>query len=70
MNQFLIKSISDDPTIYVNITSKEIPTDAPDNSENWFVMINTCADYGQNWDLEVIKLKKIVLERLSILESH
>ena len=58
------KSISDDPTIYVNITSKEIPTDAPDNSENWFVMINTCADYGQNWDLEVSKLKKIVLERL------
>ena len=27
-------------------------------------MVNTCADNGQNWDLEVKKLKKIVLERL------
>ena len=58
------KSIYNDPTIYVNITSKEIPTDAPENSENWFVMINTCEDNGQNWDLEVNKLKKIVIKRL------
>ena len=58
------KNIYDDPTIYVNITSKEIPTDSPENCENWFVMINTCGDYGQNWDFEVKKLKKIVLERL------
>ena len=27
-------------------------------------MINTCGDNGQNWDLEVKKLKKIVLEKL------
>tara|TARA_B100000575_G_scaffold267976_1_gene246518 strand:+ start:2313 stop:3782 length:1470 start_codon:yes stop_codon:yes gene_type:complete len=58
------KSICNDPTIYVNITSKEIPTDAPENCENWFVMINTCEDNGQNWDLEVKKLKKIVVKRL------
>ena len=58
------KSVYSDPTIYVNITSKEIPTDSPENCENWFVMINTCEDNGQNWDLEVKKLKKIVLERL------
>ena len=58
------KSIYNDPTIYVNITSKEIPSDAPENSENWFVMINTCEDNGQNWDLEVNKLKKIVIKRL------
>ena len=58
------KSICNDPTIYVNITSKEIPTDAPKNCENWFVMINTCEDNGQNWDLEVKKLKKIVVKRL------
>lgn len=58
------KNIHDDPTIYVNITSKEIPTDSPENCENWYVMINTCGDNGQNWDLEVKKLKKIVLEKL------
>ncbi len=58
------KKIYKDPTIYVNITSKEIPTDAPENCENWFVMINTCEDDGQNWDLEVKKLKRIVIKRL------
>jgi phytoene desaturase len=58
------KSISSDPTVYVNITSKDIPTDSPENHENWFVMVNTCCDSGQDWDLEVKKLKKIVLERL------
>ncbi|MCF8423715.1 MAG: phytoene desaturase [Bacteroidia bacterium] len=29
-----------DPTIYINITSKVTPTDAPEGCENWFVMIN------------------------------
>ena len=29
-----------DPTIYINITSKVTPTDAPKGCENWFVMIN------------------------------
>ena len=58
------KTIYDDPTIYVNITSKDIPSDSPENCENWFVMVNTCGDSGQNWNLEVKRLKKIVLERL------
>tara|TARA_B100000989_G_C19424180_1_gene419965 strand:- start:299 stop:934 length:636 start_codon:yes stop_codon:yes gene_type:complete len=61
------KNIYDDPTIYVNITSKEIATDSPENCENWFVMINTCEDNGQNWDLEVKNLKKIVLKRLECI---
>ena len=29
-----------DPTIYINITSKHCKTDAPDGCENWFVMVN------------------------------
>jgi len=29
-----------DPTIYINITSKLVPSDAPANCENWFVMVN------------------------------
>ena len=64
---FIKKTIYDDPTIYVNITSKEIPNDSPENGENWFVMINTCADNGQNWDIEVKKLRKIVLNRLEAI---
>lgn len=30
----------DDPTVYINITSKLVPTDAPEGAENWFVMVN------------------------------
>jgi phytoene dehydrogenase-like protein len=29
-----------DPSIYINITSKVTPTDAPEGCENWFVMVN------------------------------
>jgi len=43
------KNIASDNTIYINITSKDIPEDAPKKSENWFVMINTPSDSGQNW---------------------
>ncbi len=34
----------DDPTVYVNITSKLAPNDAPAGCENWFVLINVAAD--------------------------
>ncbi len=30
----------EDPTIYINITSKHCKEDAPEGSENWFVMVN------------------------------
>ena len=62
---FKTHTVCEDPTIYINITSKDIPTDAPKGCENWFVMINTPADYGQDWDALVQRLKKQVLKRLS-----
>jgi len=58
-------TVCNDPTIYINITSKDIPSDAPKGSENWFVMINTPADHGQDWDAMVIKLKGLILSKLS-----
>ncbi|MDA0912755.1 MAG: phytoene desaturase family protein [Bacteroidetes bacterium] len=30
----------DDPTVYINISSKVKPSDAPSGGENWFVMVN------------------------------
>ena len=62
---FREKKVFDDPTIYINITSKDIKGDAPKGCENWFVMINTPADHGQNWDEIVEKLKNIVIEKIS-----
>ncbi|NQW26440.1 MAG: phytoene desaturase [Flammeovirgaceae bacterium] len=54
------KSISSDPTIYINISSKEEGSDAPQGCENWFVMINAPGNYGQDWET----LKKEVRQRI------
>lgn len=58
---FKEKNLYSDPTIYIYISSKQIPGDAPTGSENWFVMINTPADYGQNWnDLLAIARQRVI----------
>ncbi len=58
-------NIDEDPTVYVNITSKEVKADAPSGMENWFVMINVPHNNGQNWD-ELIRLaRKNILHKLS-----
>ena len=44
------RTLYEDPTIYINITSKESPSDAPKGHENWFVMLNAPGNYGQDWD--------------------
>lgn len=59
------KTLSEDPTVYINITAKESPEDAPPGGENWFVMINAPGDYGQNWDDLVDKARKAILNKLS-----
>ncbi len=59
------KKVYHDPTIYINITSKEEKTDAPPNSENWFVMINVPANYGQNWEEIRSTLKKHVIDKIN-----
>ena len=51
---FELGTISNDPTVYINITSKDVVSDAPKESENWFVMINSPNDTGQDWN-EIIK---------------
>ena len=33
---FELNSIYNDPTVYINITSKDVPKDAPKGCENWF----------------------------------
>ncbi len=40
-----------DPTIYVAITAKATPQDAPPGGENWFVLVNSPA-LGPAWDWE------------------
>jgi phytoene desaturase len=58
------KTIYHDPTIYINMTSKHIKTDAPEGCENWFVMINVPANAGQNWDLLIANTRENVLKKI------
>ena len=57
--------LSDDVTLYVNISSKRVAEDAPPGHENWFVMVNAPADTGQDWDRMVADLRPRVLRRIT-----
>ncbi len=59
------KTIYPDPTVYVNITSKEEASHAPGGKENWFVMINVPANSGQNWPDYVARSRAAILKKLS-----
>ncbi len=54
-----------DPTVYVNITSKHVNTDAPEGSENWFTMINVPHNNNQNWDVLIQESRKNIIDKLS-----
>ena len=58
-------TISADPTIYINITSKDVKGDAPINCENWFVMINSPNDSGQDWDNMIDQVKSNVIKKIN-----
>lgn len=64
-HQFELGSFADDLTVYVNITSKDIPSDAPHGCENWFVMVNAPADNGQDWGALTAEVRERILRKLS-----
>jgi phytoene desaturase len=54
------------PTIYVAITSKETPEDAPTGCENWFVLVNAPAlGPAWNWETQATSYRDRVLESLA-----
>lgn len=62
---FVQKDIVDDPTVYVNITSKYENDHAPDGHENWFVMVNAPANEGQDWDAIIDRTRNNVIGKLN-----
>jgi len=62
---FKDKSVCDDPTVYINITAKYVPGDAPEGCENWFVMVNVPSDTGQHWDDLIERSRANILKKLS-----
>lgn len=59
------KTISSDPTVYINISSKHLRTDAPLDCENWFVMINVPANNGQDWDQLIQQARANIIQKIS-----
>ncbi|MGX5687543.1 1-hydroxycarotenoid 3,4-desaturase CrtD [Arcticibacter tournemirensis] len=57
--------IYEDPTVYVNISSKYNPDDAPPGCENWFVMINVPSNVGQDWDRLIAEARTNIIAKLS-----
>jgi phytoene dehydrogenase-like protein len=62
---FESKTMHDDPTIYINITSKVEVNDAPAGCENWFVMVNAPINVGQDWDNVVSKTREQLVNKIS-----
>ncbi len=62
---FETHNVSADPTIYVNISSKEEAGDATEYGENWFVMVNVPANYEQDWDALTKQIRASVLNHLN-----
>lgn len=61
---FSLKTICDDPTVYIYISSKYNPADAPEGFENWFVMINAPAGRGQDWEEIIRQARQNILKKL------
>ncbi len=58
-------TLYNDPTVYINITSKEEENHAPKGCENWFVMINTPGNMGQDWGKLRLKARDSIIAKLS-----
>lgn len=56
----------DDPTIYLAITSKSDPQDAPPGCENWFILVNAPAlDERYDWQANKLAYGERVLAKLA-----
>ncbi len=69
---FAKKILPSDPTIYIYISSKFAPGDAPEGMENWFVMINAPNSSGSNGitSASVEQTRKVILEKIKAVTGY
>lgn len=68
---FQEKILPEDNTVYINITSKANPNDAPEGCENWFVMINVPHLNGQDWTAYKARARAQIVDKLErVLEKE
>ena len=65
--RFLFEELSlmDDPTVYIHISSKDKPDDAPPDGENWFVMINAPGNFDQDWEKLKAEARKNIIDKIN-----
>ena len=59
------KTLFTDPTVYINITSKDEPNDAPEGCENWFVMVNAPGNFGQDWNQLKKEARQYIIQKIN-----
>ncbi|WP_019037971.1 1-hydroxycarotenoid 3,4-desaturase CrtD [Psychroflexus tropicus] len=59
------KYFMEDPTVYINITSKDVKEDAPEGSENWFVMVNAPTNCGQDWSKQTTYIREKIIAKIN-----
>ncbi|MEO0405350.1 MAG: FAD-dependent oxidoreductase [Bacteroidota bacterium] len=62
---FDLKEVPNEPTVYINVTSKYANQDAPDGCENWFVMVNVPATSEGLTEKQISDAKQTVIKRIS-----
>ena len=63
------KSVYHDPTVYINISSKHQPNDAPEGCENWFTMVNVPNNIGQDWEQFKTQARANILKKLQTIPN-
>ncbi|CAM4253359.1 1-hydroxycarotenoid 3,4-desaturase CrtD [Zobellia nedashkovskayae] len=70
-NLFQKKTIYNDPTVYIFVSSKMVKSDAPKNCENWFVMVNAPSNSKENWDELIRVTKQNIINKINkSLKTH
>lgn len=59
------KYFYEDPTVYINITSKHIDKDAPKGCENWFTMVNAPTHEGQDWQAQTTFIREKIIHKIN-----
>lgn len=62
---FRHKKYPDDPTIYIYISSKFKPNDAPADCENWFVMINAPHSQSDGANFNIENARALIIKKIN-----
>jgi len=57
--------VAKDVTIYINITTNHTPTDAPEGSQNWFVMVNVPSQPKNQQNFDIRELRSQIIMKLN-----